>query len=143
VSPRTTGEFATSTTGLDNRSWLWGFHGCTSPGQSGRPVTICFCHFQPVRVQLTSAFGAHSEVRADVNSAWSPAFALLLRKLLTFRRWDDETPYAGRFFLAFCTLLVELALENFCIFAVSATDLRKYQNGAGRTRRWIHTVSSC
>lgn len=38
--------------------------------------------------------------------------ALALR-LLTFKRWNDEIPYARKFFIAFGFLLLELAVENF------------------------------
>ncbi len=37
-------------------------------------------------------------------------------RLLTFRRWNDEMPYAKRFFVAFAILIVELYIENFFIW---------------------------
>lgn len=52
--------------------------------------------------------------------------AALAVRLLTFRRWNDEVPYARRFFAAFGVLLAELFIENFFIWAVAASDLRKH-----------------
>ena len=37
-------------------------------------------------------------------------------KLLTFRRWSDETKHARFFFVSFAVLLLELSIENFFIF---------------------------
>lgn len=37
-------------------------------------------------------------------------------RLLTFRRWNDEMPYAKPFFVAFAILIVELYIENFFIW---------------------------
>ncbi len=37
---------------------------------------------------------------------------LLTRALLSFKRWGDETPKAGRFFAIFAALLVELTIDN-------------------------------
>ncbi len=37
---------------------------------------------------------------------------LLTRALLSFKRWGDETPQAGRFFAIFAGLLVELTIDN-------------------------------
>jgi len=37
---------------------------------------------------------------------------LLTRALLSFKRWGDETPQAGRFFAIFAALLVELTVDN-------------------------------
>jgi DNA mismatch repair protein MutS2 len=76
-------------------------------------------------------------------------FASLARALLRFRRWNDETPHALRFFRAFAGLVAWLLVENCCIWcarresaapanadpcaassvarAVSASDLRKYE----------------
>jgi hypothetical protein len=52
--------------------------------------------------------------------------AALAVRLLTFRRWNDEVPYARRFFTAFGVLIAELFIENFFIWAVAASDLRKH-----------------
>jgi hypothetical protein len=52
--------------------------------------------------------------------------AALAVRLLTFRRWNDETPYARPFFMAFGMLIAELYIENFFIWAVAASDLRKH-----------------
>ena len=37
---------------------------------------------------------------------------LLTHALLSFKRWGDETPQAGRFFAIFAALLVELTIDN-------------------------------
>ena len=37
-------------------------------------------------------------------------------RLLTFRRWNDEMPYAKPFFMAFGILIAELYIENFFIW---------------------------
>lgn len=52
--------------------------------------------------------------------------AALAVRLLTFRRWNDEVPYARPFFIAFGVLIAELYIENFFIWAVAASDLRKH-----------------
>ena len=43
-------------------------------------------------------------------------FAALARALLRFRRWNDETPHALRFFKAFAGLVAWLLVENCCIW---------------------------
>ena len=52
-------------------------------------------------------------------------FAALAVKLLRFKRWNDETSHALRFFASFAVLLLWLAFENAAIFFVSATDLKR------------------
>lgn len=52
----------------------------------------------------------------------------LARKIVTFRRWGDEYPYVGRFCLWFSLMIAELLFENFMVWVVSATDVRKYEN---------------
>ena len=42
--------------------------------------------------------------------------AALAVRLLTFRRWNDEMPYARPFFVAFGILVAELYIENFFIW---------------------------
>ncbi len=52
--------------------------------------------------------------RVDVMAYLMQAgMGVLAIKLLTFRRWNDEIPYARKFFIAFVLLLVELGVENF------------------------------
>ena len=51
------------------------------------------------------------------------AMAALALRLLTFRRWGDEMPYARRFFVAFGFLLLELSIENFFIWCAGTTLL--------------------
>ncbi|DBA96869.1 hypothetical protein WJX82_005400 [Trebouxia sp. C0006] len=51
---------------------------------------------------------------------------LLTRALLSFKRWGDETPQAGRFFAIFAALLVELTVDNAFTWAVAASDINKY-----------------
>ena len=53
-------------------------------------------------------------------------FFQLARQLIRFRRWADETPHALRFFRAFALLVAWLLCENCAIWAVSASDRRKY-----------------
>ena len=50
--------------------------------------------------------------------------AALAFRLLTFRRWGDEMPYARRFFVAFGLLILELSIENFFIWCAGTTLLR-------------------
>ena len=50
------------------------------------------------------------DVMACLMQAGMGALAI---KLLKFRRWNDEIPYARKFFVAFILLLVELGVENF------------------------------
>jgi DNA mismatch repair protein MutS2 len=52
----------------------------------------------------------------------------LARRILAFRRWGDEYPHVGRFCLWFCLMIAELLFENFMVYFVSATDLRKYED---------------
>lgn len=51
---------------------------------------------------------------------------VLALRLVTFRRWNDEIPFARRFFISFGLLLLELIIENFFTWAVSASDMQKY-----------------
>ena len=53
-----------------------------------------------------------NEIKVELMDACA---CLLTRALLSFRRWGDETPQAGRFFAIFAALLVEL---RFSIFRV-------------------------
>lgn len=55
------------------------------------------------------------------------AGALVFHRLLTFRRWRDELVHAPRFVGAVLTLLAVVAVENFCTWATSASDLSKYE----------------
>jgi uncharacterized membrane protein YgcG len=52
----------------------------------------------------------------------------LARRILTFRRWSDEYPYVPRFCAWFALMIVELFFENFMVWIVSATDVRKYED---------------
>jgi DNA mismatch repair protein MutS2 len=54
--------------------------------------------------------------------------AELARRILTFRRWGDEYPHVGRFCLWFAIMIAELLFENFMVWVVSATDVRKYDD---------------
>lgn len=52
----------------------------------------------------------------------------LARRILTFRRWGDEYPHVGRFCAWFGIMIAELLFENFMVWVVSATDVRKYED---------------
>eukprot|EP00803_Ostreobium_quekettii_P003749 evm.model.scf_156.15 EVM.evm.TU.scf_156.15 scf_156:117852-121906(+) len=56
---------------------------------------------------------------------------LLLARLLAFKRWKDETCHLRRFCFYMVAMLVELAVENFLVWVVSATDVRKYDRVPG------------
>lgn len=43
---------------------------------------------------------------------------ILVRKLLAFRRWNDELRYVGTFVKAVATLIAVVVLENFCTWWV-------------------------
>ena len=52
-------------------------------------------------------------------------FATLARALLRFRRWNDETPHALRFFKAFAALVLWLLVENCCIWCAQPARTRR------------------
>jgi hypothetical protein len=69
----------------------------------------------------------------------------LLYKLLTFPRWRDELAHAPRFAGAVAFLLGVVVLENFCTWATSASDRRKYsyvplQDNAEIALLWLFKV---
>lgn len=51
---------------------------------------------------------------------------MLLRQLLSFRRFSDELRHMRQFLASLATLLAVLAVENLATFAVSATDVHKH-----------------
>lgn len=70
-------------------------------------------------------------LHAHLGSTWLNAVIaggalLLLFKLLTFRRWNDELKYAPRFARAVVFILAVVVVENFATWATSASDQRKY-----------------
>lgn len=69
----------------------------------------------------------------------------LLYKLLTFPRWRDELAHAPRFAGAVAFLLGVVVVENFCTWATSASDRRKYsyvplQDNAEIALLWLFKV---
>ncbi|PRW44370.1 hypothetical protein C2E21_6505 [Chlorella sorokiniana] len=70
-------------------------------------------------------------LHAHLGSAWLNAVIaggalLLLYKLATFRRWNDELKYAPRFARAVVFILAVVIVENFATWATSASDRRKH-----------------
>ena len=66
-------------------------------------------------------FGSALQSSGAMGTVGGKAAALLLfgalaRALLRFRRWDDETKHALRFFKAFAGLVAWLLVENFAIW---------------------------
>lgn len=51
---------------------------------------------------------------------------LLLRKMMQFRRWNDELAHIKKFVKALCFLLLVVVAENFATWATSATDMHKH-----------------
>jgi hypothetical protein len=51
----------------------------------------------------------------------------LVKKLLTFPRWNDELQYVAQFVKAVIYLLLIIVVENFLTWTTSATDMHKYE----------------
>ena len=51
----------------------------------------------------------------------------MLRRLLAFRRWGDETAHLRAFAAALAWLLLVVTVENFATWAVAASDQHKYE----------------
>lgn len=50
----------------------------------------------------------------------------IVKKLLTFRRWNDELKHVLTFVKSVLVLLLVVIIENFCTWATSASDIYKY-----------------
>ena len=62
-----------------------------------------------------------------LQTASSLLLSLVCIKLLSFKRWSDETPCVNKFLLFLTLALVELALENGLVFVISAIDTRRLE----------------
>ncbi|KXZ42654.1 hypothetical protein GPECTOR_127g532 [Gonium pectorale] len=62
-----------------------------------------------------------------VKAACVLGVLLLVRALVLFRRWRDETARVPRFALCFVAMMAELTVENCVVWLVSASDQRKYE----------------
>ena len=51
----------------------------------------------------------------------------VLQLLVRFKRWNDELAYFTRFLRATLFLIAVVVVENFCTWATSASDVRKYE----------------
>ncbi|KAI7836099.1 hypothetical protein COHA_010027 [Chlorella ohadii] len=71
--------------------------------------------------------GLHAHLGSSwLNAAIVGGALLLLYKLMTFRRWNDELKYAPRFARSVVFILAVVIVENFATWATSASDRRKY-----------------
>jgi len=70
----------------------------------------------------------------------------LLRILIRFKRWNDEMIHLNKFVRATLTLVAVVLLENFCTWATSASDARKYdyeplQDNVELATLWVFSKS--
>jgi hypothetical protein len=84
----------------------------------------------------------HAAPRAAVVAAALPLVALLLARLLAFKRWRDELAHLPRFLRALALLAAVLYAENFATWVVSATDKRRLayaplQDNGEIAARWL------
>ena len=65
---------------------------------------------------------------------------MLIQALLGFKRWGDETQQAGRFFVVFAALLVELTIDN--AFTWYYTWLQNVTCASGQFNMCVNTWQS-
>jgi len=86
-------------------------------GSGGRRLDVFVC----LHLLFGSQLGVVLATRPGKLAALA-GFSVLGHRLVTFRRWRDETEHAKRFFRAFFVLVLWLGFENCMIWAVSASD---------------------
>ena len=122
--------------GLRAHLQAWWFTALLAAGEALRwcgaqPAFACrtapfACRTAPCTLGLLPRPSAAAPLLVLITCSWRAGALVLLRRLLAFRRWGDETAHLRAFAAALAWLLLVVTLENFATWAVAASDQHKY-----------------